>query len=786
MRAAIGLWVRNEIGRRWRALVALGVFAGLVGGLTLAAIAGARRTSTAYERFREATGRSDAIVFASLVGVVDADYAPVRDLPEVEDAGEFVFAPVGIKEFPGSAGALHPGDDRLYQTVNRPLLVAGRLPDPTRVDEVLMNRAAAKQFDLKVGDRLTLVSALEFPETEDAPVEGGPSTAVTVVGIGDSNIDLVFYGDGPGYVISAAFLAAHPEVPRGGNLVVRLRPGTDISAFRARVAEVMGLPNIPVRDQAEDSKRITHGTDIERTALLLFAGAVALAGIVLVGQAVTRTVYALTQPAAALRALGFTRNALVAGLLLPLSVTAGAAAAAALGTAVALSPWFPVGLAGRLDPDPGLHADWMVIIPGAIVVVLAVLAGAAVAAMRATSVSRRRSPGTSRFSLVSTMRWVAVAPLPAVIGAGLALERGDGERSLPVRPAFVGTVAAVLGVVGAFGLLQGIDDALARPGLSGQFWDADVLPDKAASAEEIVAAVSEDERVTDLHVLRLTDVDFDGVSVPIYALDPRKGSRSYTLLEGRRQAAADEVVIGPVSAKALGKGVGDTVRINGPDGRSARVVGLGLLPQTPHFSFDQGAWMSMEGFEAVAPPVGDNARELTVLVRFAPGVPVEGVIADLKERLGSGAEIEPSALPQDVAYLRNVRTLPKALAAFLVFLGLGALGHVLATAVRRRRHDLAVLRALGFRPLQVAGCVAWQAVTVSLVALALGIPLGVAAGRWSWRWVADSTPLQYVPPLAASVALVSIPAALILANAMAALPARRAARLRPGDVLRAE
>ncbi len=97
-----------------------------------------------------------------------------------------------------------------------------------------------------------------------------------------------------------------------------------------------------------------------------------------------------------------------------------------------------------------------------------------------------------------------------------------------------------------------------------------------------------------------------------------------------------------------------------------------------------------------------------------------------------------------------------------------------------------MLRAIGFRPLQLAGCVAWQAATVALVALLVGIPLGIAAGRWSWRWVADTTPLLYVAPVAATVVVLSVPVTLVLANAMAALPARRAARLRPADVLRAE
>jgi ABC-type lipoprotein release transport system permease subunit len=60
-----------------------------------------------------------------------------------------------------------------------------------------------------------------------------------------------------------------------------------------------------------------------------------------------------------------------------------------------------------------------------------------------------------------------------------------------------------------------------------------------------------------------------------------------------------------------------------------------------------------------------------------------------------------------------------------------------------------------------------------------------AMAMWA-RSEVDSTPLPYVPPVAASVALLAVPADLVLANLMSALPARRAARLRPADVLRAE
>lgn len=781
MRAAIGLWARREVSRRWKALVALGVLAGVVAGLALAAVAGARRTETAYERFREATGRSDAIVFASLVGLT-ADYTAVRELPEVLDAGEFSLTPIGIEDPP--MGQLAPNDDRLYRTINRPLLVAGRLPDPGREHEILVNRNAARQHHLGVGDRLTIVSSTELDafDSTQAP-EGGPSVEATVVGIGDSNIDLGFLEDEPAFVPSAALLASHPEIPRIGNLVVRLRPGTHVDEFSRRVADALGVPDVPVRDQAEDAKRITNGTDLERTALLLFAGAVALAGLVLVGQALARTVYGIAEPTSALRTLGFTRRGLVGGLVLPLVITAAIGAITTFAVAVTLSPRFPVGLAASVEPDRGAHVDWLVLGPGIAAFVVVAFVGATLSAVRATS--PRRGPYALRAGSSRVRALGRVAPLPAVIGAGLALERGEGDRALPVRPALASAVGAVLGVVGAFGLLHGIDGALTRPERSGQFWDADVLAEEKRA--EVLAALEGDEQVREITGLRIIGLDIGGASVPAYSLSPVKGTRSFTVIEGRGVGGPDEVVLGPATARALARDVGDMVRIGGTGGRDVRIVGLGLLPQTPHFSFDQGAWISSRAPEAAAPDTDEaTPREDTILVRFAPGQEVGAAVAGLSERLGADVEIEPSSLPQDVAYLRNVRTLPKALAAFLVLLGLAALGHVLVTAVRRRRHDLAVLRAIGFRPVQVASCVVWQSVTVAVVALVIGIPLGIAAGRWSWRWVADATPLLYVPPLAALAIVVAVPAALVLANAMAALPARRAARLRPADVLRAE
>jgi ABC-type antimicrobial peptide transport system permease subunit len=116
----------------------------------------------------------------------------------------------------------------------------------------------------------------------------------------------------------------------------------------------------------------------------------------------------------------------------------------------------------------------------------------------------------------------------------------------------------------------------------------------------------------------------------------------------------------------------------------------------------------------------------------------------------------------------------------------GAVGHAVATAVRRRSHDLAVLRAAGMTPWQCRGVVVTQATVLAIVGLVFGIPLGLALGRTVWRVVADYTPIQYVAPLAAIALLLVGPAALLVANLLAAWPGRRAARLRIAAVLRAE
>ena len=108
------------------------------------------------------------------------------------------------------------------------------------------------------------------------------------------------------------------------------------------------------------------------------------------------------------------------------------------------------------------------------------------------------------------------------------------------------------------------------------------------------------------------------------------------------------------------------------------------------------------------------------------------------------------------------------------------------TTVRRRRHDLAVLRSIGFTRRQTRGAIAWQATLLAVAGLVVGVPVGIAVGRITWRWLADDFPIVYVPPVALLAVLVVAAVAIVLANALAAGPAHAATRIRPAEALRVE
>jgi ABC-type antimicrobial peptide transport system permease subunit len=155
---------------------------------------------------------------------------------------------------------------------------------------------------------------------------------------------------------------------------------------------------------------------------------------------------------------------------------------------------------------------------------------------------------------------------------------------------------------------------------------------------------------------------------------------------------------------------------------------------------------------------------------------------------GGGNEVAVQSVdyPAEIENYRTIGIIPDLLALALALGAVVALGLTLIASVNRRRRDLALLRTLGFKSRQLLSAVAWQASVAGAVGVVFGIPLGILVGRWLWTLFARD--IYAVPhPTVPFVALVIVAlSALVLANIVAALPGRSAARTSAGQILRGE
>ena len=269
-----------------------------------------------------------------------------------------------------------------------------------------------------------------------------------------------------------------------------------------------------------------------------------------------------------------------------------------------------------------------------------------------------------------------------------------------------------------------------------------------------------------------------------------KGSMSLVVLRGHAPRSRNEIAFGPGTLDELKLDIGDRVEVGTAPGHEVRVVGTALLPRTSHTDYDHSAWMTDAGLRAALRTQPDaSADSITdfVLIRWRAGAPV----AAATHRVGGLADqetvfAEPATLPSSVVELGKLRSLPIALTVFFALLAIATVGHTLVTTVRRRRHDLAILRSLGFTRRQARIAITWQATLLTIIGLVVGIPLGIVCGRLLWRWLADSFPVAYVPPLALVAMLIVVPIAIVLASALAAPPTYAATRIRPAQALRTE
>ncbi len=808
---AVWMRVRAELRSRFLSIVALGLIVGVMGGVVIFAAAGARRTQSAYPRFVQAQHGMDLVLNPNGKGRDEA-FREVPRLPQVEDSSfvNIVFESVrttdGRKlDFPNVFPMASP-DGRFGTTVNAIKILDGRMADPARPREAVVGFALARQLHVEPGDTLQLgLFGREGPFGQPLPPpdQRPPPLTLTIVGIESAPAEFEPLAGGylPAIHLTPAFFREYPDRFHGGDaaLVIRLRHGqADIPAFRRelrKLHERLGVRfDVPING-ARQTEGVQRATQVQAVALWALALLVGVATLAVFAQSLARQTYLESTEYPTLRAVGLTPGQLFGVGLLRVAMIGLVGAAVAVGVGIALSPLAPLGVARVAEPKPGIAVDALVMVCGGVGLAVLVVAVGAIPCWWAARASRSAPgilpPPRSRPSVVAASL-ARLGRRPAVAaGVRMALEPGRGRTAVPVRTTVLGTTLGLFALTAALSFGASLVHLESTPRLSGWNWDVligleeDFSPTPPGGERHLQSILSHDPRVAEFGLGNLRNLEVGGTRVLGLAMAPAKGSVTPSLAEGRLPAAVDEVALGSETMRSAGVGIGDTVPV-GIKGVTSemRVVGRVAMPDF-FLSFTgpgDGAVVSLDWVRANDPQV---AADNGYFVRFARPADQHPFLAELRP-VFRNLFVFPRAGFGTIQDLKEVARVPLVLAGVVALLAMATLAHTLVTSVRRRERDLAVLKTIGFRRRQVSAAVAWQASTLAGVALVIGIPLGIVAGRWGWNLLAERLGVVPEPVVPLVAVLLVVPATILVANLVAAIPGLLAARTRPAQVLRSE
>jgi FtsX-like permease family len=232
--------------------------------------------------------------------------------------------------------------------------------------------------------------------------------------------------------------------------------------------------------------------------------------------------------------------------------------------------------------------------------------------------------------------------------------------------------------------------------------------------------------------LLINGTQADGIAMKAVRGDPI----TTPLLAGRLPEQPGEIVLGAQTLRSAGVALGGTVRVslgNGPVTR-LRVVGVAVFPSLEDsLTLGKGADLTIGALDRLIPRGAQLPPYDHVFVRFRPGSGNAAFTSLASQVTTAGPfAMDGPPSPAEVINFGQVNQLPLILGGSFGVLALLTITHLLITSVRRRRRDIAVLRAVGFSQRQVRAAVAWQSATLMAVSLAVGVPAGLIAGRQIW------------------------------------------------------
>ncbi len=712
-------------------------------------------------------GQLDAIIHAPNVAasteLEEAIEAPVLIASQKSDAS--------IQTFPTQQPA-----------IGQLLITQGHGLANSDPDGVILSQAFANAQNLQVGSALTLV-------TPQGPAQvhiRGLSVDVNQVSGNATPLAII-------YILRPAFEGLYPQPGRwvvGLRLVdpyaIKQTTSTMLQRLQAQGYRGTSLWN----DNWQDYRDL-FGSSSRLTAILLLTfGIVGLvAAGVIVANLVIGQVLAQQRDLGILKALGFTPRQLVRTLLLEYLLLGLLGALVGLALVALIAPPLLAALGASLGVPvpPQYNLVTLALLLAGVLLVIAV--GTALPAWRAgrTRVVDAIRPGgpVPRRGRARLAGLLFVTGLPVVLALG-----ARGITARPLRTVLV-SLTLLLGVMTAvFGLGFGatLDKYAHDPAQNGIFSDLDVyasLYDPSA-VQQLLASRPEIAYYYDTFGLQAQLSDGRTFSTLFTGGDTRRITP--TISSGRWfNTHANELVVSQYALHQLDLHIGEQVPLvfTQQSGQQVTITYtiVGTLYITQH---PLQAYAPLSSLTAhVVPDQYLTSTNYEVTLR--PGVSPQAFDQALQRATSDRIGVNVYDLTPQGGVSQGPMIMLFLSIALTVVAGVGML-NAMALSTRERYRELASLKAIGCTPRQVLGSVVNGAVALGILAVLIGIPLGL----WLNTVVAQALSSSVGGPPNIQISInwwglaLLIPATALVAALGAYMPARWAARVPAAEVLRYE
>jgi putative ABC transport system permease protein len=727
-----------------------------------------------YERLREESNGADAWI---VTRDSRADLSRLSGLASVVEVGEpypVAWLNYGIRKGEKKQEVALVGMGPDLPEFDHPVVTKGRWLAAGGGNEVVVDAGAADILGLTVGKPIDLLTP-------------GGNRTMQIVGFA------VTASRNPAPLNEPAFLYMLPETLQeiepdavwgssGAHTLragVRLANPDDPILFREEARATLG-GQFELRYWQDVRAVSEEANEFDLIFLQVFAVFALFASGLIVANAVGGQVLSQLHDIGILKAVGFTPWQVTASLLvqnLGLSLVASAAGVIA-GWLVA--PFFLRRSADILGvPATAAFDPVLLLITGAVIALIVALFTLLPAwrAGRVSAIEALMEEATGKSGRVSRLAQAASrVGLPRVVVVGIKdLSRRPARTAMTVAA----LVMAVITATFSLGIESTFDKTMSDPTVIGGppfdiGADRDSFPD--AQARQILDAHPDIERYTAEYTPAARYV---GRGFDLRGLEGDINAQGWALREGRMPARAGEAAMSTLFASEFGVEVGESITVSVSEEGVTTPLEVEIV----------GRYADVNGraLTVTRDTLTTNEPPTDYLIEVKPGTDARAIADSLVE--ASGGVLDPEIYSETIDEIRDQwRPVLIGLNAVLLSIaGINLLSSQLLS-IRERRRDFAVLKTVGFTPAQIVGSVMAGGAVLALVAVAIGIPLGLVASRVMFDALSSAAEIGTgVGELPGALRLAPlVPLVLLVTVLASAVPARIASSLQVAEAMRHE